>query len=66
MSRENLDSLASKAGIKVPEAHIEDFRILLAGLDQTAQYVLGLDEYILEAGFELYPRTETHVLVDTD
>ena len=40
MSAESLRSLASKVGLAIPEKNVNDFRTLLAGVDQAAKLVL--------------------------
>ena len=43
MTVESLKSLASKAGLVIPEKDIDDFRILVAGVDHAAKVVLGTE-----------------------
>jgi hypothetical protein len=43
VSAESLKTLASKVGLVIPEKNIDDFRTLLAGVDEAAKLVLGED-----------------------
>ena len=59
-------SLASKAGISVPEQHIDDFAKLLGAFDQSIKTMLEEEDYIPKPDLTKYPRSDIHIPDDTD
>jgi amidase len=60
VSKSELDSLATKAGLKLKEKDLDDWSVLLSGLNQCAKEVLALEDYFPKVDYELYPRTDIH------
>ncbi|KAF2087641.1 putative amidase, partial [Saccharata proteae CBS 121410] len=63
---EDVNHLAGRAGISIPEAHVEDFRLLLGGFDSIVESILSADDGVTPVDTDRYPRTDIHVPDDTD
>ncbi|KAK5172260.1 uncharacterized protein LTR77_003898 [Saxophila tyrrhenica] len=61
-----LETLTSKAGIRVREDHAGDFLKVLGALDESCQDVLDEEDYTPELDLSKYPRTDVHRPEDTD
>lgn len=56
-----IHSTASKAGLRIPESHIDDFASLLGALDQSVQKILDADDYWPIPDLTEYPRTNIKI-----
>ncbi|RDW73528.1 amidase signature (AS) enzyme-3 [Coleophoma cylindrospora] len=60
VSAEEVTTLASKAGLTIPSANLDDWSKLLAGLNHCAKEILELPDYYPKVDFDLYPRENVH------
>jgi amidase len=69
VSTQEVTTLAIKSGLSIPPSELEDWSVLLSGLNHCAKEVLTLNDYTPEVNPALYPRTDIHRPVgptDTD
>lgn len=60
ISGEEVTAIAARAGLKLPSHHLEDWSVLLSGLNHCAKEVLALEDYYPKVDLDLYPRTNIH------
>lgn len=60
VSPSDVQELASKAGLSIPESSLDDYSKLLAGLNHCAKEVLDLPDYYPKVDLDLYPREDVH------
>ncbi|KXL41352.1 MAG: hypothetical protein FE78DRAFT_74194 [Acidomyces sp. 'richmondensis'] len=64
-----IHSIASAAGLHIPESHVDDFASLLGALDQSVKTILDKNDYGPMPNLIKYPRMNisiTHGAVETD
>ena len=66
LPHDEVASLASTAGIMIPDKHVDDFAKLLGAFEQTVDVLLEEEDYVPEVDLDKYPRTDVHVPDDTD
>lgn len=65
ISPKEVVDLAAKSGIAVPPAHEAAWADVLSGLNESAQAVLAMGDYLPSVDLDRYPRTDVHVPADT-
>ena len=55
-----ISSLATANGLNIPSSELEDWSVLLSGLNHCAKEILSIPDYYPSVDTTLYPRTEIH------
>ncbi len=57
--------LAAESGIVLSPEHETEWAEILSGIDEEAQTILAMEDYLPKIDLEKYPRTDIHVPLDT-
>ena len=60
VSTEEVKTLAQTHNLTIPSSELQDWAILLTGLNHCAKEVLALPDYYPPVDLTLYPRTKIH------
>lgn len=66
ISHDTIKSLGNRAGISIPDDHVDDFATLLGAVNQTIQEVLEEEDYVPKLDLSKYPRFDIHPPNETD
>lgn len=61
LTPDEVNAIASKAGLSIKVGHVDDFARLLGALDQSVKSVLAEEDYFPRPDLTKYPRTDIHV-----
>lgn len=60
LPREAVTTLASNAGIKIRDEHVDDYAVMLGALEESVKYILDEDDYVPKLDLDKHPRKDIH------
>lgn len=66
LTADDVNTLASSAGLKLQDEHVKDWTVLLGSLDQSVESIMDHKDYTLSTNLDTYPRKDVHIPSNTD